>query len=75
MNKKEKLNYLLQIHFPEFIEKRKEIEKELSEKQNLFCICGFIASGLHEDGCRIFQNKVSDLTVKFLSHLIPKVTK
>lgn len=42
----------------------------MSDKQSMFCLCGRLATGLHENGCRKFQNKVTRETIKRLSHLL-----
>lgn len=48
---------------------------ELSGMQTIFCVCGKVASGLHERRCRVFRNKVDDNTVARLHHLIKEDEK
>lgn len=66
----EKIDRISSNHFPEWLKTRKEVEAELSDKQSMFCLCGRLATGLHENGCRKFQNKITSETVKRLEHLI-----
>jgi len=72
MKIQEKLDYLQNNHMGEWLKTRREVFDELSEKQSMFCVCRRLATGLHENGCRQFQNKVNSETVKRLSHLIKK---
>ena len=66
----EKLNYLQENHFGEWLKVRQETEQELSDKQSMFCVCGRLATGLHEMHCTKFRNKVITETVKKLAHLL-----
>ena len=70
MKKEEKLKYLQDNHFGEWLKTRKEMENEISDSQSMFCVCGRLATGLHESNCRKFHDKVTDETVKKLNHLI-----
>ena len=72
MNIQQKLDYLQTNFLGEWLKTRKEVENELSDKQTMFCICGRLATGLHERGCKKFRNKVISETVKRLGSLIPK---
>lgn len=67
----EKLDWLQSNFFNEWIAKRLEVGNELSDRQSMFCVCGRLATGLHENGCRKFNAKVNAETVKRLSHLLP----
>lgn len=67
-----KLQYLQDNHFSEWLSTRQIVLNELSDKQSMFCLCGRLATGLHENGCRKFQTKVTTETVKRLEHLLPK---
>jgi len=62
----EKLEYLSKNHFSEWLKTRQEVEHKLSDSQEMFCICGKLATGLHESTCRRFNNKVTNETVKIL---------
>jgi hypothetical protein len=53
----EKLIFLKDNHFVLFYDTRRIVEKELSDKQSLFCCCGRLATGLHEAHCVKFQKK------------------
>jgi len=70
MKIQDKIKYLQDNYFSEWIKKRKEIEDKLSEENAIFCVCGRLATGLHEKFCRKFQNKVTSETVKELKHLL-----
>jgi len=72
MRIKEKIAYLVDNHFGAWFEKRKEVERELSDSQDMFCVCGRLATGIHEMNCQRFRNKVNSETVKRLVHLLPK---
>ena len=69
----EKLNYLQDNHFNEWLNKRAEVKNEISNGQGLLCVCGRLATGLHEMGCRKFADKVTRETVRQLEHLIKKI--
>lgn len=58
MDLKQKTNYLKENHFNEWMKTYKQIENELSDKQTMFCICGKLATGLHESRCKKFNNKI-----------------
>ena len=45
-------------------------ENKISDNQSFICICGRLATGLHERGCKIFQDKVTAETIKELSYLL-----
>ena len=66
----EKLTKLQDNHFSEWLKTKQEVSNELSDKQSMFCLCGRLATGLHENGCRRFNNKVTTEVVKRLSHLL-----
>lgn len=72
MKLSEKLKYLQDNHFGDWLKMRKEVEAEFSEKQSMFCICGKLATGLHESYCRKFSDSVTKETVKRLERLIVK---
>ena len=66
----EKLEYLQDNHMSEWLKTRQIVECELSDQQTIFCICGRLATGLHESRCRRFRDKVTSETVKRLKHLL-----
>ena len=72
MKIQEKLSYIQDNHFSQWLKTRQEVFEELSSKQSMFCVCRRLATGLHENGCRQFQNRVTSETVKRLAHLIKK---
>ena len=65
----EKLNYIQNNYFGEWLKTRKEVEDEKSNSQSMFCLCGRLATGFHESGCKKFQNKITSETIKRLKHL------
>ena len=70
MRLKEKLVYLQDNHFSEWIKTRQIVDEEVSQEHPMWCVCGRLCTGLHESNCRRFQNKVNSRTVKKLTHLI-----
>lgn len=70
MKIQEKLAFIQENHFKEWRETRNKVEDELSSQQGMFCICGRLATGLHEMNCSKFRNKVTSETVKKLKHLL-----
>lgn len=68
----EKIAYLKDVDFDLYYSTRKKIENEMSDRQQLFCVCGRLATGSHERWCTKFQNKVDSAVIKKLRHLLPK---
>lgn len=66
----EKINLLKDTHITEWLETRQQVEDELSSKQTMFCVCGKLATGLHERNCKKLNNRIDDETCKRLSHLL-----
>lgn len=67
----EKLEYLQDNHLSDWLKTRRQVDIELSDRQLMICVCGRLATGFHERGCRRFNNKVNSDTVKRLKHLLP----
>lgn len=65
----EKLKILQDEHMGDWLKTRQAVENELSEKNSMFCVCGRLATGLHESNCRRFKDKVTKETVSRLKHL------
>lgn len=72
MKQKDKIEWLKTHFFADFISTRQKVFGELSDKQSMFCVCGKLATGLHENNCRRFNNLVDKETVTRLEHLIKK---
>lgn len=72
MKKWEKLAYLKDVDFDLFLMTRQKVKTELSDRQTMFCCCGRLATGLHEDHCKKFNDKVDAEVIKRLEHLLPK---
>ena len=66
----EELDILQTNHLGDWLKTRQETEDEMSKKNSIFCICGRLATGLHERNCRKFNNAVIKETVKRLSTLL-----
>ena len=67
-----KLEYLQTNHFSEWLKTRQVVEGELSDKATMFCICGRLATGLHERGCKKFSDSITKETLKRLNYLYPR---
>lgn len=65
-----KLTFIQNNHFREWLETRNKVKDEISSQQRMWCICGRLATGLHESNCIKFRNKVRSETVKRLKHLL-----
>ena len=50
----------------EWLTTRQAVENELSDKQPMFCLCGRLATGLHEMGCKRFKDRILKETIKRL---------
>ena len=72
MKKQEKVEYLKDTYFNLFLQTRQRVKGELSDSQTMFCCCGKLATGLHEDRCTKFNSKVDAEVVKNLEYLLPK---
>ncbi len=66
----ENLAYLKDNHFNLFVDTREEVFNELSQQQTMFCCCGRLATGNHENNCSKFNNKVDAETINRLKHLL-----
>lgn len=66
----EKLTYLQDNYFKEWLEMRQKVENEISNKQAMFCVCGRLSTGLHESCCSKFRDKVASETLKRLDYLL-----
>lgn len=71
----QKVAHLKEHHFSEWLKTRQEVEDRVSRSFSMFCLCGRLATGLHERSCRRFQAKVDSETAKELSHLLTVFTK
>jgi len=66
----EKLYYLQKNHFKQWQKIKEETENELSDRQPIRCVCGCLATGLHERNCAKFKKKVINETVKKISKML-----
>lgn len=65
----DKIMYLEKYYFHTWMDTRQIVEDELSSQQSMTCLCGRLATGLHERQCSRFKNKVNSETVKRLKEL------
>lgn len=72
MKKHEKLAYLKDADSILLVKTRRMVFDALSFKQGTLCCCGRLATGLHEQHCTKFNNKVDAATIAQLAHLLPK---
>lgn len=70
MKLSEKITTLQENHFGHWIRTRQEVDEEVSNTQTMFCVCGKLATGLHERTCRKYNNIVNTKTVEKLKHLV-----
>ncbi len=61
-----KMQKLQDKDFNAWLVTRQKAWDELSEKYTMFCICGKLCSGLHEQGCKRFQDAINLRTLKKL---------
>jgi hypothetical protein len=66
----EKVEALQTNHSSEWYSTQRKVRDELSDGQELICVCGRLATGFHEMTCRKFAKKVNMETVKRLQHLL-----
>jgi hypothetical protein len=66
----EKLDYLQNKYLSDWIDTYHKVEDKFSERQSVFCLCGRLATGLHENNCKKFKDAIIKETVKRLEHLI-----
>ncbi len=70
----EKIEYLQENHLAKWVEVHGDVEYETSTRQAMICVCGRLATGMHERGCKRFKDLVNKKTVERLKDLI-KITK
>ncbi|WP_152567457.1 hypothetical protein [Porphyromonas gulae] len=70
MNKEQKILWLKKMHTMAWMQTWNDAFDELSSMQTVFCVCGKVASGLHERSCAAFRKKVDDAAIKRLEHLM-----
>jgi hypothetical protein len=68
----EKLQYIQDHHFSDWLNTRGTVRDDFSNKQSRFCLCGRLATGLHESGCRKFNDAITKETLERLKHLFPQ---
>lgn len=72
MKIQDKLKYLEENYLGEWIKTRNIVADEISDRQTTFCVCGRLATGLHESYCQKLKKKITNETVKRLNYLIKK---
>lgn len=58
MNKSERIEYLKTHELLTWLSTRQKVYDEFSDSQLMFCCCGKLATGLHEQNCQKFNEKV-----------------
>ena len=72
MTQNEKITWLIQ-HVPGLYATAKtQAEIELDDIAPIFCFCGKLATGLHTNHCRKFQNILKKRIVEKLKDYLPK---
>lgn len=66
MTIKEKIAYYQKQDFQAWLKMSSQVFDELSDMQTMFCVCGRLATGLHETNCRKFNEKVDKETASKL---------
>lgn len=66
------IEFLQDNHLGKWLSARQAAEQELSDKHQLFCVCGKLATGLHMGGCRKFHKEVNNATLEKLTELLNK---
>lgn len=72
MEIRERMEYLKTHQLSTWLSTRRKIFDELSNNQSMFCCCGKLATGLHEQNCQKFNENVDKETVNRLKELSPK---
>ena len=72
MNKLERIEHLKTHHSPTWSSTRRKVFDEFSDKQTMFCCCGKLATGLHEQK---FNSKVNNETAERLKDLESTIEK
>ena len=67
---KQLMRTLQDKHFSEWVKTHRQVWDECSDRQQMFCICGRLASGIHENNCSKFRDLVNRETVKRLACLV-----
>lgn len=70
MDLKQKIVKLKSEFFPLWLKTYDECSEEVSNEHSMFCVCGRLATGLHESSCAKFRKEVEKRTVKKLEHLL-----
>jgi hypothetical protein len=70
MKKEDKINYLKNNYLGEWLKSWNRNNNILSEKQSMFCVCGKLATGLHERSCKKFNDAVNNSTLQDLNYLL-----
>ena len=72
MKLQDKISYLVKNHGHEWETAYDSTFNDISRSQSMSCVCGRLATGLHEMNCTKLRKKVISETVKKLAYLIKK---
>lgn len=72
MTRKEKINYLINNYPEEYKKAKSQATNIVDNKYPIFCCCGKIATGLHTQSCRKFNEQVDREVILLLNKLLPQ---
>lgn len=67
--------YIARYNTTAWVKMRHVVFNEMSEQQTLFCVCGKLATGLHEDHCVKFNRLVDKETARRLDAADKKINR
>ena len=70
MTTEQQIALLKDKHLSAWTTTRQQVFEELSGQQSTFCMCGKLATGMHEQNCSRFNKQVDKTTLSRLKHLI-----
>ena len=59
-----KMQELQDKDFKGWLLARQKTWDELSDVHDMFCVCGRLCTGLHEQSCKKFQDRINLMTIK-----------
>lgn len=73
MTSRQKEAYLRHYHGNLFQKKKNEIEAQMDDEHQMFCLCGKLATGLHTMYCNKWKNHLTTHTLQALKERLPKL--
>lgn len=71
MKIQEKIDWLKTHFFADWMKTRIEAEHQVSNEHTMFCVCGKLATGLHELYCSKFRKAVDARCVELMKDRLP----